>query len=263
MQTVTSKDGTIIAYDQTGTGPALILVGGALSQRSAGEPLAGLLAPSFTVISYDRRGRGDSSDTAPYAVEREIEDIAALIERTGGSAYAYGMSSGAILALRAAAHGLPIKKLALYEPPVIIDSARAPIPRDYVPHLGELASSGRRSEAVEYFMTSAVQVPSAMVAEMRATPMWQGMEAIAHTLAYDGMVMGDTMSGDVATLQQFASVQTPTLIMDGGASPEWMRNSAQALADVLPHARRQTLEGQTHAVDPQMLAPILRAFLSE
>ena len=263
MQTVTSNDGTTIAYDLTGTGPALILVGGALSERSAGAPLATLLAPSFTVISYDRRGRGDSTDTAPYAVEREIEDIAALIAQAGGFASLYGMSSGAMLALRAAAHGLPITKLAMYEPPVIIDDTRAPIPQDYVPHLGALASSGRRGEAVEYFMSAAVQVPPAMVAEMRGTPMWPGMEAVAHTLAYDGAIMGDTMSGERATLQQFASVTTPTLVMDGGASPVWMRNSAQALVDVLPNARRLTLEGQTHAVDPQLLAPILRAFFSE
>lgn len=263
MQTVTSKDGTTIAYDQTGTGPALILVGGALSERSAGGPMAALLAPSFTVFSYDRRGRGDSGDTQPYAVEREIEDIAALIERAGGSASLYGMSSGAVLALRATAHGLPVTKLAMYEPPVIIDDTRSPIPQDYVTHLGELAAAGRRGEAVEYFMTTAVEVPPSMVAEMRPTPMWPGMEAVAHTLAYDGAVMGDTMSGNRATIQQFASVTTPTLIMDGGASPEWMRNAVQALVNVLPNARRLTLEGQTHAVDPQLLVPILRTFFTE
>jgi len=263
MRTVTSKDGTTIAYDQTGTGPALILVGGALSERSAGGPMAALLAPSFTVFSYDRRGRGDSGDTPPYAVEREIEDIAALIERAGGSANLYGMSSGAVLALRAAAHGLPVTKLAMYEPPVIIDGTREPIPQNYVTHLGELAAAGKRGEAVEYFMTEAVGVPQEIVAQMRATPMWPGMEAVAHTLAYDGTVMGDTMSGDRATLQQFASVTTPTLIMDGGASPVWMHNAVQALVDVIPNARRRTLEGQTHAVDPQTLVPILRAFFSE
>ena len=263
MRTVTSKDGTTIAYDQTGMGPALILVGGALSERSAGGPMAALLAPSFTVFSYDRRGRGDSGDTPPYAVEREIEDIAALIERAGGSADLYGMSSGAVLALRAAAHGLPVAKLAMYEPPVSIDDVRSPVPQDYVTHLGELASAGQRGEAVEYFMTTAVEVPLAMVAEMRAAPMWPGMEAVAHTLAYDGTVMGDMMSGDRETIQRFASVTTPTLIMAGGASPEWMRNSVQALVDVIPNARRLTLEGQTHAVDPNLLVPVLQAFFAE
>ena len=262
MQTVTSKDGTTIAYDQTGTGPALILVGGALSERSAAIPMAGLLAPNFTVYGYDRRGRGDSGDTQPYTVEREIEDIAALIEQAGGSAFVYGMSSGAVLALRAAASGLPITKLALYEPPLIVDATRAPLPRDYVAHLNELVAAGRRGDAVEYFLTAAVEVPAAMVAEMRGSPMWPGMEALAPTIAYDGAVMGDAMSGAKTPLQQFAAVTTPTLVLDGGASPEWMHNGAQALADVLPNVRRETLPGQTHAVDPNLLVPVLRAFFS-
>lgn len=263
MQTVTSKDGTTIAYDQTGTGPALILVGGALSERSAAIPMAGLLAPNFTVYGYDRRGRGDSGDTQPYTVEREIEDIAALIEQAGGSAFVYGMSSGAVLALRAAASGLPITKLALYEPPLIVDATRAPLPRDYVAHLNELVAAGRRGDAVEYFLTAAVEVPAAMVAEMRGSPMWPGMEALAPTIAYDGAVMGDAMSGAKTPLQQFAAVTTPTLVLDGGASPEWMHNGAQALADVLPNVRRETLPGQTHAVDPNVLVPVLRAFFAE
>ena len=263
MQTVTSKDGTTIAYDQTGTGPALILVGGALSERSAAIPMAGLLAPNFTVYGYDRRGRGDSGDTQPYTVEREIEDIAALIEQAGGSAFVYGMSSGAVLALRAAASGLPITKLALYEPPLIVDATRAPLPRDYVAHLNELVAAGRRGDAVEYFLTAAVEVPAAMVAEMRGSPMWPGMEALAPTIAYDGAVMGDAMSGAKTPLQQFAAVTTPTLVLDGGASPEWMHNGAQALADVLPNVRRETLPGQTHAVDPNLLVPVLHAFFAE
>ena len=262
MQTVTSKDGTTIAYDQTGTGPALILVGGALSERSAAIPMAGLLAPNFTVYGYDRRGRGDSGDTQPYTVEREIEDIAALIEQAGGSAFVYGMSSGAVLALRAAASGLPITKLALYEPPLIVDATRAPLPRDYVAHLNELVAAGRCGDAVEYFLTAAVEVPAAMVAEMRGSPMWPGMEALAPTIAYDGAVMGDAMSGAKTPLQQFAAVTTPTLVLDGGASPEWMHSGAQALADVLPNARRETLPGQTHAVDANVLVPILRAFFT-
>ena len=263
MQTVTSKDGTTIAYDQTGTGPALILVGGALSERSAAIPMAGMLAPNFTVYGYDRRGRNESGDTPPYAVEREIEDIAALIEQAGGSAFVYGMSSGAVLALRAAASGLPITKLALYEPPLIVDATRAPLPQDYVAHLNELVAAGRRGDAVEYFLTAAVEVPPAMVAEMRGSPMWPGMEALAPTIAYDGTVMGDAMSGAKEPLQQFAAVTTPTLVLDGGASPQWMHNGAQALADVLPNVRRETFPGQTHAVDPNVLVPVLRAFFAE
>ena len=262
MQQVTSKDGTAIAYDQAGTGPALILVGGALSERSAAGPMAGMLAPNFTVYGYDRRGRGNSGDTAPYAVEREIEDIAALIEQAGGSAFVYGMSSGAVLALRAAAHGLPITKLALYEPPLIVDATRQPIPKDYVAHLNELVAAGRHGDAVEYFLTAAVEVPPALVAEMRGSSIWPGMEALAPTIAYDGMVMGDAMSGEKGSLQQFAAVTTPALVLDGGASPEWMHSGAQALADVLPNARRETLPGQTHAVDANVLVPILRAFFT-
>ena len=263
MQTVTSNDGTTIAFDRSGAGPAIILVGGALSERSAGIPLATRLAPHFTVYAYDRRGRGDSGDTQPYAVEREIEDIAALIREAGGSAFVFGMSSGAALALEAANHGLAITKLALYEPPFIVDDARKPIPADYVTQLGELARSGRRGEAVEYFMANAVEVPADMVAQMRQSPMWPAMEALAHTLAYDGAIMGDNMSGKPLSPGQWADVTIPTLVMDGGVSPVWMHNAAQAVAAILPNARRLTLEGQTHAVDPDVLAPALQAFFTD
>jgi len=263
MQTVTSNDGTTIAFDRSGAGPAVILVGGALSERSAGIPLATRLAPHFTVYAYDRRGRGDSGDTQPYEVEREIEDIAALIQEAGGSAFVFGMSSGAALALEAANRGLAITKLALYEPPFIVDDARKPIPADYVTQLGELARSGRRGEAVEYFMANAVEVPADMVAQMRQSPMWPAMEALAHTLAYDGAIMGANMSGKPFSPGQWADVTIPTLIMDGGGSPAWMHNAAQAAADILPNARRLTLEGQTHAVDPDVLAPALQAFFTD
>lgn len=260
MQTVTSKDGTTIAYDQTGDGPALILVGGALSDRSAAAPLTELLASRFTVIGYDRRGRGDSGDTTPYAVEREIEDIAALIAAAGGSAYVFGMSSGAVLALEATKSGLAVTKLALYEPPVIIDDTRAPVPSDYAAHLAELAAEGRRSNAVEYFLIEAVQLPPDMVEQMRQAPMWPAMEKVAHTLAYDGAIMSEYMSGRPLPAGRWAAVTIPVLVMDGGASPAWARNSVQALVDALPNAERRTLDGQTHAVAPDMLAPILADF---
>jgi len=263
MQTVTSNDGTTIAFDRSGAGSAVILVGGALSERSAGIPLATRLAPHFTVYAYDRRGRGDSGDTQPYEVEREIDDIAALIQEAGGSAFVFGMSSGAALALEAANRGLAITKLALYEPPFIVDDARKPIPADYVTRLGELARSGRRGEAVEYFMANAVEVPADMVAQMRQSPMWPAMEALAHTLAYDGAIMGDNMSGKPFSPGQWADVTIPTLVMDGGDSPVWMHNAAQAVAGILPNARRLTLEGQTHAVDPNLLASALMQFFAE
>jgi pimeloyl-ACP methyl ester carboxylesterase len=263
MQTVTSQDGTSIAVDRSGAGPAVILVGGALSDRAAGISLATRLAPHFTVFAYDRRGRGDSGDTQPYAVEREVEDIAALITTAGGSASIFGMSSGAALALEAANHGLSITKLALYEPPFIVDDARKPIPANYVTHLGELARSGRRGKAVEYFMANAVEAPAEMVAQMQQSPMWPAMEALAHTLAYDGAIMGDNMSGKPFSPGQWADVTIPTLVMDGGDSPVWMHHAAQAVADILPNARRLTLEGQTHAVDPDVLAFVLMQFFAE
>ena len=239
-----------------------MVVGGALSTRSAAEPLAGLLAPSFTVFAYDRRGRGDSGDTPPYAVEREVEDIQALVEDAGGSAFAFGHSSGGALALEAAAHILGITKLALYEPPFIVDSSRPPLPDDYVDRLTELASTGRRGDAIEDFMTTGVLVPAEAVASMRDESSWPAMEALAHTLAYDVMVLGDTMSGAPLPSDRWASVTIPTLVFDGGASPPWLGNAAQGLVDVLPDAQRRTLEGQTHEVDPTLLAPVLEEFFA-
>src|SRR5712691_7270416 len=206
MNTTTSRDGTIIAFDRSGEGPPVILVGGALSDRGAAAQLAVLLAPHFTVVAYDRRGRGDSGDTPPYAVDREIDDLETLIGEAGGSAFVFGHSSGAALALEAAARGLAITKLALYEPPYIVDDTRAPLPEDYVAHMAELVSAGRRGDAVEYFMTTAVGVPPDMVAQMRSSPMWEGMEGLAHTLAYDGAVMGDHMAGGPLPADRWISV---------------------------------------------------------
>ncbi len=260
MGKVASKDGTAIAFDKTGEGPAIILVGGALSDRSAAGPLASLLAPHFTVIGYDRRGRGNSEDTAPYAVEREVEDIHALVKEVGGSAFVYGHSSGAVLALEAAARGLAIIRLALYEPPFIIDSNHPPLPEDYVARLNALVAAGRRGDAVELFMTAAVGVPAETIAQMKQSPMWAGMEKVAHTLAYDNIVMGDNMAGHPLQARQWASATMPTLVMDGGASPAWAHSAAQALTDALPNAQRRTLAGQSHGADPALLAPILIDF---
>ncbi len=259
MRKVISKDGTAIAFVRSGKGSPIILVGGALADRSADAPLAALLAQHFTVFNYDRRGRGESGDTAPYAVEREVEDLEALIIEAGGSAFVVGGSSGAVLALEAA-RKLPITKLALYEPPFIVDDSRPPLPADYVAQLIELISSGRRGDAVEFFMTKAVGVPAEFVAQMQNAPMWPALEAAAHTLVYDGTIMGDTMSGSPLPVKQWASVTVPTLVMDGGASPAWARNAVQALADALPDAQRRTLEGQTHIVAPEALAPVLEEF---
>lgn len=261
MRKVTSKDGTPIAFDQFGEGPALILVAGATATRVAETSFAKTIAPHFTVYAYDRRGRGDSGDTAPYAVEREVEDIEALIDEAGGSAFVFGHSSGAVLALEAA-RLLPnkITKLAIYEPPFIVDDSRPPAPENYVSHLIELVSSGQRGQAVEYFMTEAVGVPAEMVAQMRQSPMWPGLEAVAHTIAYDGTIMGDTMRGDPRPLRKWDSVSVPTLVMDGGASHVFMHHGAQAITNILPNAQRRTLEGQDHGPVDNVLAPALEAF---
>jgi pimeloyl-ACP methyl ester carboxylesterase len=258
---VASKDGTRIAFDRSGQGPALILVGGALSDRAGGAPFAERLAPHFTVFNYDRRGRGDSGDTPPYAVEREIEDIDALIDEAGGAAFVYGKSSGAVLSLHAA-HALhtKIRKLALYEPPFIIDDARPPAPQEYVQRVNDMVDAGRRGDAVAFFMTDVVGMPADAVAQMRNAPTWPALEALAHTIAYDGAVLGDTMAGRPLPAGRWASVTMPTLVMAGGASPAWMQHSAQSLADVLPNAQHRTLESQTHDVAPDVLVPVLNEF---
>jgi pimeloyl-ACP methyl ester carboxylesterase len=195
-------------------------------------------------------------------VDREVDDLLALLVDAGGSAFVFGRSSGAALTLEAAAGGLPIAKLALYEPPFIVDDSRPEIPRDYVTQLEELVSADRRGDAVEYFMTVAVGVPADMVAQMRSSPMWPSMEALAHTISYDGRVMGDALAGNPEPLQRWESVTIPTLVMDGGASPDWQRNAVRALVDVLPNARHRTLEGQGHGPADEVLAPALIEFFT-
>jgi pimeloyl-ACP methyl ester carboxylesterase len=262
MNTVTSRDGTAIAFDRAGKGPPVILVGGALSDRSTARPLSARLASDFTVFAYDRRGRGDSGDTLPYAVEREIEDISALVAKAGGSAFAFGHSSGAVLALEAAARDFGILKLALYEPPFIVDDSRPPLPEDYLAHLAELVMAGRRGDAIEYFLTTAVGVAADAVSRMQRSPTWQAQEKLAHTLAYDAAVMGDTMAGRPLPAGRWSSVGIPTLVLDGADSSRWQGNAARALAEMLPGARHLTLEGQTHAAAPRVLAPVLNEFFA-
>jgi pimeloyl-ACP methyl ester carboxylesterase len=262
VDTVRSADGTTIAYDRTGSGPPLLLVGGALSDRSGAAALARILATGFAVLAFDRRGRGDSGDTPPYAVDREVDDIAALIEATGGSAFVFGHSSGAALAIEAVVRGLPIEKLALYEPPFIVDDTRPPLPADYTEHLDRLVAEGRRGDAVAYFMTTGVGLPAQVVDQMRGAPMWPAMEGLAHTIAYDGRVMGDHMSGGPLPEGWASAVTIPTLVLDGGDSPLWARNAVSAVAAAIPGAERRTLAGQEHGADPEVLAPVLEAFFA-
>lgn len=261
MNKVTSRDGTTIAYDRLGEGQPIILVDGALCSRSFGPmpKLAPLLAQHFTVFSYDRRGRGDSEDTAPYAVEREVEDIEALVKEAGGSAYVYGLSSGAALALEAAKRLQGIKKLALFEAPFIVDGSRPPIPENYLPQLNELIASDRRGAAVKLFM-KLVGVPAIFVALMRFMPAWSKLTAVAHTLPYDITIVKDNERGKPLPADRWASVTVPTLVVVGGKSPVWMRHAMQALAEVLANAQRHTLAGQTHNVAPKVLAPVLKEF---
>ena len=261
MEKVISKDGTVIAFDRVGSGPPLILVDGALCYRGSGPmaPLAALLAPHFTVFTYDRRGRGDSGDTAPYAVEREVEDIDALIKEAGGSAFVYGISSGAGLALEAANRGLVVRKLALYEAPFIVDDTRAPVPADVVQQLERLVAADRRSDAVRLFM-KLVGVPAVFVALMRFMPAWSKLKGVAHTLPYDLTIVSDNQRGKPLPSTRWMATTVPTLVVAGGKSPAWMRNAMQSLARVLPSAKHYTLEGQTHMVSAKALAPVLAEF---
>jgi pimeloyl-ACP methyl ester carboxylesterase len=255
MNKATSKDGTTLAFDRLGDGPPVILVCGGSTDRMANAPLAALLAPHLSVLNYDRRGRGDSGDTPPYAVEREVEDIAAVIDAGGGSAFLYGTSSGAALALEAAASGLPVTKLALWEPPFILDESRRP-PADTARTYRELVAAGRRGDAVEYFMAKVVGLPPEFVAQARSQPFWEAQEALAHTLAYDATIMGDYS----LPTERAAAVTVPTLVLNGGASFPGMAEAAQALADALPDGQRRILEGQGHDVDPSVQAPVLEEF---
>jgi pimeloyl-ACP methyl ester carboxylesterase len=259
METVRSDDGTTIAFDRSGQGPPVVYVPGAFQHRAIDQSVAQLcelLAPDFTVYHYDRRGRGDSGDTLPYAVEREVEDLAALVDHAGGAAAVVGMSSGGALALQAAASGVAITGLALYEPPFAVGGS-AP-PADFGKRFHELVAAERRGDAVELFLTGAIGVPAEGVAQMRQMPVWAGLESVAHTLAYDMAVMGD---GSVPA-DRIADVTIPVLAIDGGESPQPMRDAVQMVVDALPNAERRTLEGQTHEVAPDVLAPVLREFFA-
>ncbi len=260
MNTVISKDCTSIAYDRTGKGPAVILVGGALTQRADLANLAALLAPRFTVISYDRRGRGDSGDTAPYAIEREVEDLEALIDEAGGIASVYGHSSGAALALEAACMlRAKIRKLALYEPPFNAGGSGAPSPMEHVAQLKQLLATGRQGDMLEYWMKNVTGMPAEVVASMKGSPMWQGLLPVTATLIYDETIMGKYED----PARRIKGITQPTLALDGGASPAWAARSSQLLVSTLPNVQRRTLAGQTHGVDPKILAPALIEFFGK
>jgi pimeloyl-ACP methyl ester carboxylesterase len=262
MTTLKSKDGTTIAFDKQGDGRALILVDGAMSTRSSGSKpdLVNLLAQHFSVYSYDRRGRGDSGDTKPYAVEREIEDIDALIGEAGGSAFVYGHSSGGCLALEATVKLADnVKKLAVYEVPYNDDPQAQKAWGKYIKELTEALAPDRRGDAVALFMAY-VGMPAAQIEGMRHAPFWAGMEAIAPTLAYDHTaIMG---KGASIPTDRAARVHVPTLVMAGGSGALFMRETAKTLSKAIPGAKLRILDGQTHDVHPEALAPILVEFFT-
>jgi pimeloyl-ACP methyl ester carboxylesterase len=263
MNTVTSKDATKITYDQQGEGPAVILVDGALCTRSIGSKpeLIKLLASHFTVFSYDRRGRGDSGDTKPYSVGREIEDIGALIDKAGGTVCLYGHSSGAALALEAAVQlGKKVRKLAMYEAPYNEDTQAQQAWREYLKQLTALLEADRRGDAVTLFMRF-VGMPADQVEAMRHAPIWAIFEAVAPTLEYDhAAILGEDPS---VPIDLAASANLPALVMTGGSSYPFMHDTAQTLSQAMPLAELRTLEGQTHDVSPDALTPVLVEFFTD
>lgn len=254
MSEVTSRDGTRIAFERSGSGQALILVDGALCSRAFGPSpkLAPLLARHFTVYAYDRRGRGTSGDTQPYSPQRELEDLAALIADAGGSAFLLGLSSGGALALEAAAAGLPVRKVFAYEPPFVNEHDQRDDGARHEMELKRLIAAGSRGGAVKYFMRDMVGAPAAMIAIMRLMPwIWRKCEAVAHTLPYDAAIM----SAFRVPRERFASIRVPALVMNGSKTDARLRHAARAAAEVIPGARHDELAGQTHAVKSDVLAP--------
>ncbi|GAA0610263.1 alpha/beta fold hydrolase [Kribbella sandramycini] len=268
MNTTVSKDGTTIAYDRRGSGPALVLVDGALCSRAQGPmpELAELLADRFTVYNYDRRGRGDSGDASPggsgrageASIDRELEDLAAVIEVAGGSAYVYGTSSGAALALAAANAGLPIERVVAFETPFVVDGSRKPMPETFV---ADLEARGP-ADAVKYFLTKGVGLPGPMVTLMRLMPAWKQMTAVAHTLPYDGRFVAHNGLGRSLDAGQWSAVGVPVLTVIGGKSPAWMKNAVAAVTAAVPGAECREVPGQNHMIAAKAIAPVIAGFCS-
>lgn len=262
--TAVSRDGTSIAYERIGSGPPLVVVDGAFCSRAmgTGKQIAPALADRFTVYIYDRRGRGESGDTLPYATGREVEDLRAVIDAAGGTADVFGHSSGATLALEAARQGAPIRRLALYEPPMVIDGSRPPVGDDLRDRLQALIDDGRRGTAIKLFMTEGVRVPKAMTVVMPLMPAWKKIKAVAHTVPYDMTFQEEYLKGRPLPSGRWAGVDTPVLVIAGGKSPEWMRNGTRELAGLLPDAQLRVLPSQTHMLKPKVTAPVLTGFFA-
>lgn len=249
QRTVTSRDGTVIAFEQTGAGPPVIVVAAALADRTGTTKLSKELANRFTVLNYDRRGRGESSDTPPYAIDREIEDIDALVDAAGGSAFLFGSSSGAVLALDAAARlGPKIRRLYIYEPPFIIDDGHPPIADGFAAEIEKLVAAGDRNGAVKLFFGKGMGIPSFAVTLMRwLMPGWSKMTKAAHTLPYDLAILKGTQSGHPLPPRRWSTASLPVLVMVGSKSEPFFHNGAKALAGLLPNGRYDTLAGKSHS----------------
>lgn len=263
-QTTVSKDGTVIAYERNGSGPPVVVVDGAFCSRTMGpgRDLAKPLAEHFTVYIYDRRGRGGSGDTRPYDTDREVEDLHAVIDAAGGTADVFGHSSGASLALEAARQGLPIRRLALYEAPMVVDDSRPPVGDGYGERLQALIAADRRGAAIKLFMTEGVRVPKPVTLIMPLMPAWSKLKAVAPTVTNDTAFVEPYLKGRPLPTDVWSQTDVPTLVLAGGKSPAWMRNAMQELVTRLPAARLQVLDGQTHMLKPGVTAPVLTDFFA-
>ncbi|MFD1147911.1 alpha/beta fold hydrolase [Saccharothrix hoggarensis] len=264
MGQVVSQDGTAIAYTRIGSGPALIIVDGALCHRAFGPAtkLAEALAGHFTVYTYDRRGRGGSGGAdAPYDVEREVEDIAALVEEAGGSARLFGMSSGGTLVAEAAHRGVAAERIAIYESPMVVDGTHDPMPADLPARVERAVAEGRRGDAVKLFMRY-VGTPGLVVAVFQVLPPWKKLKAVAHTLPNDFALVGEFQRGTPPPAGRWSGADVPALVIAGGKSPEHMRNAQRHLASALPQGELTVLPGQTHMVKPQATVPVLVEFFN-
>lgn len=264
---VRSKDGTAIAYEKTGKGPVVILVAAALADRGGTKRFAKLLSDHYTVINYDRRGRGKSGDTQPYAVEREVEDVDALIGKPGEPVFLFGSSSGSVLALEAATRlGTKVKGLFLYEPPFIVDSSRPPMPDNLSNQIQGLVATDQRNDAVKLFFTKGMGIPPFGVTLMRfLMPGWSNMTGMAHTLPYDLAILEGTQSGKPLPKERWASNATATLVMVGSRSEVFFHSGAKELAGILPHAEYRSLEGGNHGsvlLGPKALAGAVEKFFA-
>ncbi|MCC5929860.1 MAG: alpha/beta hydrolase [Cyclobacteriaceae bacterium] len=261
----TSKDGTMIAFSRQGKGNPLILIDGAFCHRNFGAnvKLPQYLTNHFMVYTYDRRGRGESGNTLPFSLEREFEDLQAVIDETSGDAFVYGISSGAALALEAVKYGVNIKKLVVFESPYIVDSSRNPFPANYLETIQSLLKENKPAKAVKYFMGTGIGLPPFVVWMMQLMPAWKQMKKIAHTLEYDTLLLKNYGSGEPFQNEDWQEVNIPVLVISGTKSEKWAQNAMKHLAEVLPDARHLDLEGQSHLVSPRVIAPHITNFLKD